>query len=87
MAKIAYLILCHKDPKSIIGGSAAYGGGYVTIHFDKSASDTDYKTLVTALSENQNVVFQRVATNAVGPMVVGRRQFIHVANSGVHLQT
>ena len=39
MAKIAYILLCHKDPEGIIAQSERLtaAGDYVSIHFDQRA--------------------------------------------------
>ena len=59
MAKVAYILLCHKDPAGIIrqaeGLTAA--GDFVVIHFDARAKAEDYDALCKALSRNANVAF------------------------------
>jgi len=39
MARIAYILLCHKDPEAIIqqAQSLTATGDYISIHFDASA--------------------------------------------------
>jgi len=61
MAKIAYIILCHKSPDAIIAQAeslTAYGD-YVSIHFDARAPKADYDRLTTALEDNPNVAFAK----------------------------
>ena len=59
MARIAYILLCHKDPEGIVrqaeGLTAA--GDCVAIHFDRNASAADYRRLRDALDTNPNVTF------------------------------
>ncbi|MEM8692071.1 MAG: DUF5928 domain-containing protein [Pseudomonadota bacterium] len=59
MAKVAYILLCHKDPAGIIrqaeGLTAA--GDFVVIHFDARAKAEDYDALCKALSRNANIAF------------------------------
>ncbi len=59
MAKIAYILLCHKDPSAIIRQAERLtaAGDYMAIHFDASASQTDFKQITDALKDNPNVTF------------------------------
>ncbi len=59
MAKIAYILLCHKDPAAIIAQARQLTatGDCITIHFDKSAKASDYAALHTELGDNPNVAF------------------------------
>ncbi|MBV1865162.1 MAG: beta-1,6-N-acetylglucosaminyltransferase [Rhodobacteraceae bacterium] len=61
MAKIAYILLCHKDPEAVVrqaeGLTAA--GDYIAIHFDASAKASEYKQIHDALQANPNVVFAK----------------------------
>ncbi len=59
MAKIAYILLCHKDPDAIIKQAERLTavGDYMSIHFDASADPEQYKTIRTALADNPNVTF------------------------------
>ncbi len=61
MAKIAYILLCHKDPKAVVrqaeGLTAA--GDCISIHFDASASAEDYAKIREALRGNANVCFAK----------------------------
>jgi hypothetical protein len=59
MTKIAYILLCHKDPDAIIrqADRLTAAGDYMSIHFDASADKQDYKAIRTALENNPNVTF------------------------------
>jgi hypothetical protein len=59
MAKIAYILLCHKDPDAIIrqADRLTAAGDYMSIHFDASADKQDYKAIRKALESNPNVTF------------------------------
>ena len=59
MAKIAYILLCHKDPDAIIRQAERLTavGDYMSIHFDASANPTHFADIKRALAENPNVVF------------------------------
>lgn len=59
MAKIAYILLCHKDPDAIIAQAAQLTavGDYMAIHFDARASSADYAHIQGALKDNPNVTF------------------------------
>jgi len=59
MAKIAFILLCHKDPAGIIAQAQRLTatGDYIAIHFDRSASGNDYDRIHNALAENPGVVF------------------------------
>ncbi len=61
MAKIAFILLCHKDPDAIIRQAAQLtaAGDYIAIHFDASASKDAYQTIRAALDTNPNVTFAR----------------------------
>ncbi|MHA7875689.1 DUF5928 domain-containing protein [Roseivivax sp.] len=61
MAKVAFILLCHKDPAAIIrqARSLTAVGDYIAIHFDRSADPEDYRRIREELSENPNVVFAR----------------------------
>ncbi|WP_319545721.1 DUF5928 domain-containing protein [Ruegeria conchae] len=61
MAKIAFILLCHKDPDAIIAqaGQLTAAGDCMAIHFDARASDTDYARIREALSDNPNVTFSK----------------------------
>jgi len=58
MAKIAYILLCHKDPEGIIAQANRLTavGDYVAIHFDARAKKADFERIRTALADNPSVV-------------------------------
>ena len=58
MAKIAFILLCHKDPDAIIAQAVRLtaAGDYVSIHFDARATDDDYARIQKALRKNTSVV-------------------------------
>jgi hypothetical protein len=59
MARIAYILLCHKDPEAIIKQAERLTavGDYMSIHFDARARASDYQRIRTALDGNSNVAF------------------------------
>ncbi len=59
MVKIAYIMLCHKDPSSIISqaNGLTSSGDFMSIHFDARASADDFKEIRDALKDNPNVTF------------------------------
>ena len=59
MAKIAYILLCHKDPDAIIKQAERLTavGDYMSIHFDASADPAHYKAIIKALENNPNVTY------------------------------
>lgn len=59
MAKIAYILLCHKNPQAIIQQAERLtaAGDYMAIHFDRRADPQDFHTIRTALAGNPNVTF------------------------------
>ncbi|WP_238367529.1 DUF5928 domain-containing protein [Mesobacterium pallidum] len=61
MAKIAFILLCHKDPDAIIKQAQRLtaAGDYMAIHFDARAKKADYDKIRTALAKNPNVTFAR----------------------------
>ncbi|MBL4628867.1 MAG: glycosyl transferase [Roseicyclus sp.] len=61
MAKIAFILLCHKDAPSIIRQAERLTatGDYVSIHFDASAKAADFTALTTALGDNAGVTFAK----------------------------
>ncbi|WP_322890143.1 MULTISPECIES: DUF5928 domain-containing protein [unclassified Yoonia] len=64
MARIAFILLCHKDPEAILDQvtQLTAAGDYVAIHFDASAAAADYRRIAAGLAENPNatVVKRRV---------------------------
>lgn len=61
MAKIAYILLCHKDPDGIIAQAERLTsvGDFVSIHFDARAKRADFDRIRTALADNPGVTFAR----------------------------
>ncbi|QIE46502.1 beta-1,6-N-acetylglucosaminyltransferase [Pseudohalocynthiibacter aestuariivivens] len=61
MAKIAYILLCHKGPEAIIGQAEMLtaAGDYIAIHFDGRAKPEDFQQIKAALADNPNVTFAR----------------------------
>ena len=61
MARIAYILLCHKDPEGIIRQvrELTAAGDAVAIHFDAGASSAAFRRLCDALSGERGVVFAR----------------------------
>ncbi|MEY8839424.1 DUF5928 domain-containing protein [Cribrihabitans sp. XS_ASV171] len=61
MAKIAYILLCHKDPDAVVmqAERLTAAGDYMSIHFDASADRAAFERIRHALSDNPNVTFAR----------------------------
>ena len=61
MARIAYILLCHKDPAGIIAQAQRLteAGDFVAIHFDRRANAGDFAQITAALKGNPNVVFTK----------------------------
>lgn len=61
MARIAYVLLCHKDPAGIVAQAQRLtgAGDYVAIHFDARAPAADYDAIRRALAGNPAVTFAR----------------------------
>ena len=61
MAKIAFILLCHKDPDAIIlqAERLTAAGDVMAIHFDASADAKAYKAIRAALDDNPNVTFAK----------------------------
>ncbi|MBT9384015.1 beta-1,6-N-acetylglucosaminyltransferase [Pseudooceanicola sp. CBS1P-1] len=59
MARIAFILLCHKDPEGVIEQARRLTavGDYMAIHFDGRAAPGDYRRIRAALKDNPNVVF------------------------------
>ena len=59
MAKVAYILLTHKDPLGVIAqaGRLTAAGDYVAIHYDGRSPKADYDQIRTALSGNAGVTF------------------------------
>ncbi len=58
MAKIAYILLCHKDPEGIIAQAQRFSaaGDFIAIHFDARSPHEHYQRIVQALGKNPSVV-------------------------------
>jgi len=61
MAKIAFILLCHKDPQAIVKQAQrlTVTGDYIAIHFDARADPGHFQTIKSALQDNPNVVFTK----------------------------
>ncbi|MBZ0122770.1 MAG: beta-1,6-N-acetylglucosaminyltransferase, partial [Roseovarius sp.] len=61
MARIAFILLCHKDPDAIIRQARMLtaAGDYMSIHFDARARTEDFARIRGALADNPNVTFAR----------------------------
>lgn len=61
MAKIAFILLTHKDPDGIIEQAKRLTatGDFVSIHFDARAKPADYTKICAALAENPSVTFAK----------------------------
>ena len=61
MARIAYILLCHKDAEGVIAQARRLtaAGDYVAIHFDGNANAADFDRIRTALAPNSGVTFAK----------------------------
>lgn len=61
MAKIAFILLCHRDPEAIIRQARRLTarGDYIAIHFDARAGKQAFATIRDGLSDNDRVAFAR----------------------------
>ncbi|KEP69006.1 glycosyl transferase [Thioclava dalianensis] len=61
MARIAFILLTHKDPQGVIAQAQRLTetGDFVSIHYDASAKASEFAQLRAALSDNPNVTFAR----------------------------
>ncbi|MGB0499239.1 MAG: DUF5928 domain-containing protein [Rubricella sp.] len=61
MVKIAFILLCHKNPDGVIAQARllASQGDCVAIHFDRRAPREAYQRIVGALSDNPSITFAR----------------------------
>ncbi len=61
MAKIAFILLCHKDPDGILAQAARLtaAGDYLSIHFDARAPKDWYRKLRDGLAGNLQVTFAK----------------------------
>ena len=61
MSRIAFILLCHKNPDAIIrqAKTLTAKGDCMAIHFDARARPEDYRQIREALADNRNVTFTR----------------------------
>ncbi|TRW98142.1 beta-1,6-N-acetylglucosaminyltransferase [Paracoccus sp. M683] len=61
MARIAFILLAHKEPEAVIQQARRLTatGDYVAIHFDGRSKAADFAMISTALADNPSVVFAR----------------------------
>ena len=61
MSKIAFILLCHKDPAGIIAQAERLtaAGDCMAIHFDANARREDFNHIQAALRDNPSVTFAR----------------------------
>lgn len=61
MARLAFILLCHKDPEAIVrqAGRLTAAGDYVAIHFDGRSPAADYRRIRETLAGNPAVTFAR----------------------------
>lgn len=61
MAKIAFILLCHKDPAAIVRQAERLTatGDCVAIHYDARSKASDYALITKALADNPAVCFAR----------------------------
>lgn len=59
MARIAFILLCHKDPQAIIrqAEQLTAGGDYIAIHFDARAPRAAFDTIRAGLEGNPRVTY------------------------------
>lgn len=59
MARIAFIMLTHKDPEGVIAQARRLtaSGDYVSIHFDARAGSADFSRIRAALSDDPSVTF------------------------------
>ena len=61
MARIAFILLCHKDPKAIIqqANQLTAVGDYISIHFDARAPKEAYQEILDGVKDNPNVTLAK----------------------------
>ena len=61
MAKIAFILLCHKDPDAIVqqARQLTAAGDFISIHFDARAPQAAFDRIRTELSDNPNVTYAK----------------------------
>ncbi|MDF0599664.1 DUF5928 domain-containing protein [Psychromarinibacter sp. C21-152] len=59
MARIAFILLCHKDPKAVVAQAQRLTamGDYISIHFDARARPEQFEEIRAALKDNPSVAF------------------------------
>ncbi|MGN7868112.1 DUF5928 domain-containing protein [Paracoccus sp. 22332] len=59
MARIAFILLTHKDPQGVVDQARRLtaSGDYVAIHYDRRAPADEYRLIRAALAGHPNVVF------------------------------
>lgn len=59
MSKIAFILLCHKDPEAVVAQAnrLTAAGNYVSIHFDARAPQADYAQIQQALADDDHVTY------------------------------
>ena len=61
MVRVAFILLCHKDSRSIIEQARrlAMAGDYVSIHFDAGGRSSEFWAIREALADNPNICFAK----------------------------
>lgn len=61
MARIAFILLCHKNPEAIVqrAQQLTAAGDYIAIHFDASAPADHFAQIQDALADDPNVTFAK----------------------------
>ena len=61
MVRVAFILLCHKDSRSIIEQARrlAMAGDYVSIHFDAGGRSSEFRAIREALADNPNICFAK----------------------------
>lgn len=61
MAQIAFILLCHKDPESIIAKIEQFtsAGNFIAIHFDARSPQKEYEQIAQACASNPNAVMAK----------------------------
>lgn len=61
MARIAFILLCHKDPAGVIAQAEKLtsAGDFIAIHFDRRAGAASFRQISAALAGNPRVVFAK----------------------------
>ena len=61
MARIAFILLAHKDPAGVIAQARRLSqtGDYVVVHFDRRSPEADYRAIREALKDEPGIAFPR----------------------------